>query len=220
MPLLTLKLSPDPAIFWTLLAILVASTAMFWFLVARSTGQRQWLALADWAQANEFKLHGEKNAIFPEALATLLQPPPRVLISLNDPDTALVQIETQRNSDGTWESARWNLLVRRIETAWPVTCARPRGHSRSIFDYLPLLSMYANASSERFVLYGAEQVSVRALAKSSASSGLLPADVGLLLTGHYLILDFSTRPFDALSLQRLDSLAEQLVAHLPSTKQG
>jgi hypothetical protein len=46
-------------------------------------------------------------------------------------------------------------------------------------------------------------------------AALLPPDVGLLLAGENLVLDFSTRPFDPLELQRVDALAEQIVMHLP-----
>jgi hypothetical protein len=38
------------------------------------------------------------------------------------------------------------------------------------------------------------------------------------LTGENLVIDFSRRPFDALEIQRMDSLAEQLVAHLPAIR--
>jgi hypothetical protein len=45
---------------------------------------------------------------------------------------------------------------------------------------------------------------------------LTPPNVGLLLHGQRLILDFSHRPFDEIELTRMTSLAEQLVAHLPA----
>jgi hypothetical protein len=74
--------------------------------------------------------------------------------------------------------------------------------------------MRAMAPTERLVLYGADARAARALGKSSVAA-LLPADVGLLLVGENLVLDFSTRPFDPLEFQRVDALAEQIVLHLP-----
>jgi hypothetical protein len=46
-------------------------------------------------------------------------------------------------------------------------------------------------------------------------AALLPADIGLLLVEQNLVLDFSSRPFDPLEMQRIDALAEQIVLHLP-----
>ena len=70
------------------------------------------------------------------------------------------------------------------------------------------------APTERFILYGAESRAARSLGKSSVAA-LLPPDVGLLLIEQNLVLDFSTRPFDPLELERVDALAEQIVLHLP-----
>jgi len=44
---------------------------------------------------------------------------------------------------------------------------------------------------------------------------LLPPDVGLLLHGRHLVLDFSDRPFDAIEFGRMLALADQLAARLP-----
>ena len=41
---------------------------------------------------------------------------------------------------------------------------------------------------------------------------LLPHDLGLVLQGRRLILDFSTRPFDGIELSRIVALVEQLAA--------
>jgi hypothetical protein len=81
-------------------------------------------------------------------------------------------------------------------------------------DYFQLEEMRAMAPTERFVLYGAEARAARALGKSSVAA-LLPADVGMMLVDKNLVLDFSSRPFDPLELERIDALAEQIVTHLP-----
>jgi len=203
------------AIFGSLILILAGSSVIFWLLMRRWTTQRHWLALQDWADENRFKLHGEKRAVAPEILKSITQPEPRVLVSLNDVDTGIVQIEAgQPRSDGG-TMVRWNLLIRKLERAWPTTGFRPASSGRSILDYFPLSEMRAMAPTERFVLYGAESRAARALGKSSVAA-LLPPDVGILLVEQNLVLDFSTRPFDPLELQRVDALAEQIVVHLPA----
>jgi len=196
-------------------AIIGASSGIFWLLVRRWTTQRHWLALQDWADENRFKLHGEEKAVAPQVLKSITQPAPKVLVSLNDVDTGLLQIEASPPRGGGAAAMRWNLLIRKLERPWPTTGFRPASSGRSILDYFPLSEMRAMAPTERFVLYGAESRAARALGKSSVAA-LLPPDVGVLLVEQNLILDFSTRPFDALELQRIDALAEQIVVHLPT----
>jgi hypothetical protein len=206
-----------------LAVILLASSVMFWLLVRRWTADRAWQGLTEWAQANRFMLRGEKLAVAPEVVRLLSKPEPRILLSLNDADTTLVQIETPLTPAASPEGggpaaatpARWNLLVRKLESAWPMTGLRPQGHAHSVLDFFPLHDMQAMSPSERFVLYGAEARSARILARS-AVRGLMPPDIGLILVGHSLVLDFSARQFDALTVQRIDALAEQLVTHLPA----
>src|SRR5687768_12127849 len=110
-----------------LIFVIASSWAVYWMLIRRWTEQRRWLALSDWASANGFKLHGERNAVAPEVLRTLTTPPPRTLVSLHDRDTAAVQVETLVNPNPRKkdEPARWNLLVRKLATPWPTTCLRP-----------------------------------------------------------------------------------------------
>src|SRR6185503_20698110 len=81
------------AVLLTAIAILASSSGIFWLLVRRWTTQRHWLALQDWADENRFKLHGQDRAVGPAFLRALTQPPPKALVSLNDVDTAIVQIE-------------------------------------------------------------------------------------------------------------------------------
>jgi hypothetical protein len=52
------------------------------------------------------------------------------------------------------------------------------------------------------------------LSKSQARA-LLPPDIGMLLHGQYMVLDFSSRPFDGIELGRMVALAEQLEQHIP-----
>jgi hypothetical protein len=70
---------------------------------------------------------------------------------------------------------------------------------------------------ERFVIFGTDSAAARRMAKSSLIA-LLPPDLGLLLHGSNLILDFTARPFDAIELSRLCSLVDQLLAHVPAVE--
>lgn len=216
-----LRMTISPAVPAVLLAILGASGVMFWMLVRRWTQQQHWLALSDWAEANQFVLSGQDRAVRPGLLLRLgtAGREPRVLLSLHDADTTIVQVEalpqaTQHDPAVLAPPARWNLLIRRLETTWPTTGLRPQGHAHSVLDFFKLADMQAMSPSERFVLYGQEAGAAKALA-GSLVRGLLPPDIALLLVGNDLVLDFSTRPMDPLTLARMDALAEQIVSHLP-----
>src|SRR4051812_21840461 len=118
---------PPPFSIWVLLgllAVLLASCAMFWAHVQRWTHNRQWVALGDWANRNGFKLHRTKTASVPEPLSQLTLPPPRALVSLVGKKTVLLQMDTPAAGAET-APRRWNVLVREIEAIWPVTALRP-----------------------------------------------------------------------------------------------
>lgn len=109
----------------------------------------------------------------------------------------------------------WRLLIRQLETTWYPTGARPVAARRpSLLDLYSLSSFPLLGNAERFVIYGTDSAAARALGRSSARA-LLPPDVGLLLHGRYLVLDFSDRPFDAVEFNRMLAVADQVVAHLP-----
>src|SRR5688572_7985084 len=219
-----LRMMISPAVPVVLLAILAASGVMFWMLVRRWTQQQHWMALSEWAEANRFTLNGQDRAVRPGLLLRLgtAGRDPRVLLSLHDADTTIVQVEAMPQAgqqagqhEPSAAPARWNLLVRRLEVIWPTTGLRPQAHAHSVLDFFKLSDMQAMSPSERFVLYGQEAGAARALA-ASLVRGLLPPDIALLLVGNDLVLDFSTRPMDPLTLQRVDALAEQIVSHLPT----
>jgi hypothetical protein len=204
-------------IFLSLLAVLLASCAMFWAHVQRWTHNRLWVALGDWAGRNGFRLHRAKTAIVPEPLAQLTLPPPRALVSLVKRGTVLLQMDTPGVSGDQASLRRWNVLVREIDAIWPVTALRPAMHERSLVDLLQLGSFPAILSSDRFSIHGVDSAAARAVV-SSVLMALLPHDLGLILHGRRLILDFSTRPFDGIELSRMVSLVEQLAGRLPELK--
>jgi len=111
---------------------------------------------------------------------------------------------------------QWNVLLRRLEARWSPTGLRPAGaEATSILDLFPVQPFPHLGGGHRFIPYGTESASARVLANSSVAA-LLPPDVGLLLHGHHLVLDFSTRPFDAIEFDRMRALVDQVIAHLPA----
>jgi hypothetical protein len=104
--------------------------------------------------------------------------------------------------------------VHRLKAPWPATGLRPAIHTASIIDLFSLSSFPSLTPGGRFMLFGSAQRAAEALAQSPARA-LLPPDVGLLLSGEYLILDFSSRPFDEIEFDRMIDLAKQLAGRLP-----
>lgn len=208
---------PPPFSFWTLLGLLLvlaASCAVFWLHVQRWTYNRNWVALGDWANRNAFRLYRARRAWVPAPLAELTDPAPTALVSLVGKRTQLLQIDTPSPAAGDAPPPRWNVLVRELEGFWPTTALRPATHERSLVDLFNLPSFPALAASDRFTLHGIDAPTARAVA-GSMMMALLPQDLGLVLIGRRLLLDFSTRPFDGIELSRIVSLIEQMVAHLP-----
>ncbi|HEY7115439.1 MAG TPA: hypothetical protein VH475_02570 [Tepidisphaeraceae bacterium] len=203
----------SPWILLGLVVVLGASCLMFWTHVRRWTQNRAWVALGDWAGENRFKLHRPGRAGVPAPLEVLTQPAPRAVILMSDRTTSIVQMETPVFG-AMREVRRWNVLVRRIDVDWPTTALRPSNQERSLVDLFSLASFPALLSSERFTVHGDQSAAARAVVGSMLMA-LLPQDLGLVLHGRALILDFSTRPFDGIELSRMRGLVEQLVGRLP-----
>jgi hypothetical protein len=210
---------PPPFSGWVFIGLIVvfgASCLMFYLHVRRWTHNRLWVALGDWATNNRFRLRRAQQAAVPPPLAERSRPPPQALIGLTGDRTTVLQMDTPAGvvHGGVGRPQRWNVLVREIDVEWPATALRPSAHERSLVDLFGLASFPALLSSERFTVHGAESSAARAVV-SSMLMALLPQDLGLILHGRRLILDFSTRPFDGIELSRVVSLTDQLAAHLP-----
>jgi hypothetical protein len=83
------------------------------------------------------------------------------------------------------------------------------GAPASLLDLMGLSQFPSLAVGQRFAVMATASTAARALS-DSASRTLLPADIGLLVSGDYLVLDFSTRPFDPIELDRMIAVAQQL----------
>src|SRR5206468_45820 len=113
--------------------------------------------------------------------------------------------------------ATCHVLVRPVESNWPPTALRPTSSAdeQTLLDNFGLASFPSMIASERFVIFGADSAAARTLSKSSLPA-LLPPDVGLLLHGQRMVLDFTRRPFDTIEFDRMLALADHLTAHLPA----
>jgi hypothetical protein len=201
-------------VFVTLLLVLTVSVVVFVWQVRRWTTNPGWRALLDWSRERGFRLSrpeapaGEPFDRFPMS---------RVKTSLESPTTRAMQVELAAAGEAdAAPPSRWHVLVRQIGSSWPPTGLRPSNQKASLLDQFSLSSYPRMGEIERFVVFGTDTEAARILSKSEARA-LLPPDIGLLLHGRHLVLDFSTRPFDGIELGRMVALADQLAQRLPTT---
>ncbi len=219
-------------IIFALVTALIASSAMFWALVRRWTSQREWVAIAEWGRETGFRFRRDR-ATPPDPLGALKDRNPVVRICLSNGRITIVQFEADPpanpappivpGSSAPLPSIApvslprrpiWNLMMRRIESSWSPTGLRPAAAQSSLLDLYSLSSFPLMGAQERFVLFSADSAAARALSASPARA-LLPPDIGLLLTENFLILDFSSRPFDTIEFSRMLAVIEQVSARLP-----
>ena len=198
-----------------LVLLLAASVWVFRMLVRRWTTRRHWLDLSRWAESHRMKILGAESATVPPVLATVTRPRPTASISIVSNTLEIAQMHTRKEErTDSSQFIRWHVLVRQTGLRWPPTGLRARANASSILDLYPLTSYPSMAPPERFVIFGTDSAAARRISKSSMMA-LLPPDIGVLLHGSSMILDFTARPFDTIELSRLCELAEQLVAHIP-----
>jgi len=207
-------------ILFTLVVIFAASWWMFGVLVGRSTEQRHRVAMDEWGRERGFRFRTDFQATLPPPLDSITDQRLTVQVRLVSRRATLVLVESIPNGaapstlQNPWRPGRWHFLILETKIAWPPTGLRPVAAAVSSLDLFSLSSFPLLGGSERFVLYGADSQAAAALSRSSAR-GLLPADVGLLLHGPRLVLDFSGRPFDTIEFERMIVVADQIVDHLP-----
>lgn len=223
-----------PQASWVVLSLLIlmllASAAMFVWQVRRWTTHRGWRALLDWSRERDFRL-SRLDEPAGEPLDRIAGGRAHVTTSLEKTPTRIFQVEVHAgeandstvsggatSSQSPRETApvpiRWHVLVRRIATTWPATALRPSSAPASLIDEFSLSGYPRMGDIERFTVFGTDSHAARTLSKSQARA-LLPPDIGMLLHGQYMVLDFSSRPFDGIELGRMVALAEQLEQHIP-----
>jgi hypothetical protein len=206
------------AILLLLLFILAVSIGMFCILALRDTTYRRRLALSEWASARSFQLFKKGQADLPEPLAGLQALRPVVCLALAGGESMILHVQTdpppQRRVGPIAD--HWRLLIRHSGGDWRPAGLRPAHHPDSLLDRLGLQSCpAAGTDPDRFMPVAADARAAGVLAHSPART-LLPPDVGLLLRGAYLIVDFSARPFDPIEFDRMLAISAQLVTQLPA----
>jgi hypothetical protein len=201
------------AIFFSLLLVIVASGVVFFFLTHRWTLDRRRAALSDWASEKNFSLRLPPRAQLPAALQSLTSVGARVKLAFTRGPISILQLTTiaQPNS----RELRWHVLLREMDRAWSPAGLRPINPAPSFLDLFALNGFPSLLPPERFAVFATEPSAARAMAKSPVR-GLLPPDIGLLVHGPYVTLDFSRRPFDTIEFERMLVVMEQLVRHLPA----
>jgi len=222
-------------------SIVALSVAMFVALTRRWTTDRRRGDVADWARSRGFALSDRETSAPPpfDAPAAAGRAELRAATCLRDEHTALILLEAAEPLGGRAAPApspppspaivapaalsspppptpvrHWHVLVRTVESEWPPTGLRPASAAASLLDVFPLASFPLMGPTDRFVVYGTDSAPARRLHKSHVRA-LLPPDVGVLLYGRHLVLDFTNRPFDTIEFGRMIALADQIVAHLP-----
>lgn len=197
-----------------LLAMLSASALVFWMLVRRMTVQRQQISLIEWGKQAGLKLVSPDPSHLIGSLRLLRENGAAVEICLENPRTRLLKLHMDEAPAGRSHlPANWNILLRGLEQDWKPAGLRPSSAVASVLDFFSLSSFPTAGGTERFLLFAIDSDAAAAFPVSAAQA-LLPQDVGLLMHGREMILDFSQRPFDDLEFDRLIALAEQLAAKL------
>jgi hypothetical protein len=206
-------------IFLTLLVILIVSWTMFRVLLLRWTVYHRWAELGRWADEHRMSLHGRGRAALVPPFDGLKEPAPAAVVTISGQRLHALEMRTAHGSrTDTSQFTRWHAVVKQVETMpWLPTGLRPRANASSLLDLFPLTSFPSMLPPERFVLFGTDSAAARALAASKLPA-LLPPDVGLLLHGQNVVIDFSSRPFDTIELSRVTELVEQIVKYVPEFK--
>lgn len=210
---------PSAVVLVILFLLLTIAGGTFYALIWRETSARRTVALEEWAQATGF---------FSNPLAKLRTPHPlerfgagvRVKRCFVSPKATVVEFSVESPAEAATSPnppPSFHLLIWPVESDWPAVALRPVQANSVISDLLPLPSQAARFGSHRFVIHTDHRTTGSHLAESRVR-GLLPADIGLLLMGRHLIVDFSCRPFDGIEFNRMIEVAKQVVAHLPPAK--
>ena len=204
---------PSLKVILTLLVILGACVWIFVELVRRETRNRRAVALAQWARSRNLRVMGNSSQDL--ELWPISQFRPKIMSAISGREMTLARIETAEAgvTNAVASQRVWNVLVKKLQSEWPATALRPTAHIVSAVDLFSLSSYPSLMPTERFVVFGSEARAAQMLAESGLP-GLLPPDIGLIIAGNYLLLDFSGRPFDEIEFDRVIDLAEQIAPRL------
>jgi hypothetical protein len=206
----TISTTFSPLTLLVMLIILAAATWVFTTLVSRETLRRADLSLSNWARSRKLRvIDVEDHPPDQSAVAALSSLHPKLRRLLQNNVVRIMQVRTDDPPQLKMTSPLWNLLMLRMDANWPPTGLRPAERSISVIDLFALSSFASLAPNLSFMVFGAEPWAARAFPASTIAA-ILPPDVGLLLHGPDLILDFTGREFDEIELTRMMELADEL----------
>jgi len=195
-------------ILFTLLAILIASGWVFHVLTLQWTTHRPMQAMKDWAGYRRFKYH-QTPVPLPPSLHGLQPLDPKIQTLLTRGPVMLIRLTTAAKPASPRPA--WNLIIRETQRSQPPAGLRPATAARSFLDLFALSGFPSLLPNERFMIHAAESRDARQLAASNVR-GLLPADIGFLVHGPFVTLDFSARPFDSIEFERVMTIMDQIIA--------
>jgi hypothetical protein len=206
MTMLVLTTSPDLLAIVVMMLVATASLGVFLGLIHRESRHRRALRLAEWAFNAGFRpLDRELASI--DALS-MLGAGHQIHDGYFDARTVLCAVKFTSDGPG---AATWNLAVCRLASGSATVGLQPVNGKRSLAEAAGLAPAPHQPANPRFVVLGEDLVATRRLAEGSTRA-LLPADIGLLRVGNWLVLDFSSRPFDEIELSRVRAVLDQLAA--------
>jgi hypothetical protein len=209
--LVRIPITFSPIALLVMFVILAASVWVFTTLVARETRHRAELSLSSWAAARKLRMIDvENHPPDQSAFAALAAVHPKIRRLIQNNVLRIMQVRTDDPPQIKTASPQWNLLLLRLDAKWQPTGLRPAARPISIIDLFALSSFASLAPNRNFMVFGAEPSAARAL-PAAALAAILPPDIGLLLHGSDMILDFTGREFDEIELSRMMDLAAELM---------
>ena len=195
-----------------MLLMLGASAGTFAVLTRRWTTDRPQAVLRDWARDRRFRIAIGKSPPVPAGLEALAGLDPVVDVLLVRGSVTIVRATTGGPEQGR---RPWHLLLTTTTVARTPAALRPAAAGVSFIDLFTLPAFPAVLTPDRFAVHATDAVAAKALAHSPAR-GLLPPDIGLLVHGPLVTVDFSARPFDPVEIDRMIVIAGQIVPGLPA----
>jgi hypothetical protein len=199
----------DPVSFSIITAIAVGSSAVFFALCRRELNRRRDLRLTEWASGAGMKPIDPALFSVPPLFPIADRYVVRTVVGFMDVRTAVLSMRTALRGES--ESASWNVAYRTMLSTSNFAGLRPVRVERSIVDLFAETPAAHQTAAQRFVVVGSDLAATRRLAESSIPS-LLPADLGLVRVGQHLLIDFSTRPFDEIEMNRIKSVLDQVAS--------
>ncbi len=190
--------------FFIMSVIFLGSVAMFFVLIRRWTLHSRWTAMSEWARERGFR-HLLDGRALPGPLEELELLPQ---LAVSSGQITIVDFSPVMSED----QAAIHVLHRSLD--WPLAAGGLRQLTPlSLIDRFKLTPFPLITGNERFTAVGADSAAARQIA--DAMRAYLPADLGLLVIGRSMLIEFSSRRFDTIEFDRLIALSDQLMTKIP-----